>query len=336
MPDFGAFVISLDFELHWGVRDTCPPHGPYRKNLLGSRMVIPQILDLFAKSGIAATWATVGFLFASSRAELEAFSPQLRPCYRKLALDPYREPVGETEEVDTLHFAPSIVRALQRTPRQEIGTHTFSHYYCTEPGQDKAAFEADLESAIRIARLFGVRPESIVFPRNQVNRAYRDVLLRKGILSYRGNQKSWIYRFSERRDRRWIRAARLLDAHVPITGTNLHAWKHVVEADNLCNVPASLFLRPCIPGFRAMDALRLRRISECLKQAAQSKRIFHLWWHPHNFGAYPEANLEFLRRIVAVYRHWQARMGLRSMNMSEVAALARQEAGICVACPTSP
>jgi hypothetical protein len=29
-------------------------------------------------------------------------------------------------------------------------------------------------------------------------------------------------------------------------------------------------------------------------------------------------------------------MGLRSMNMSEVAALARQEAGICVACPTSP
>jgi peptidoglycan/xylan/chitin deacetylase (PgdA/CDA1 family) len=333
MPDFGAFVISLDFELHWGVRDMCNPQGPYRKNLLGSRVVIPQILDLFEKSGVAATWATVGFLFASSRSEFERHSPQRRPCYENLALNPYQEPVGETEGTDPLHFAPSLIREIQRIPRQEIGTHTFSHYYCMEPGQDKTAFKADLESAIGIADLFSIRLESIVFPRNQVNSDYRDVLLSKGILSYRGNQKAWIYQFSEKRDRRWIRAARLLDAYVPITGRDLCPWEAVLEADGLCNVPASAFLRPCVPGSRPFDALRLRRITECLKQAAISKRIFHLWWHPHNFGVLPQENLEFLRDIIAVYRHWQAQAGLRSMSMREVASTARQEARMCVACP---
>src|SRR5262245_13071649 len=61
-PAFGALVISLDFELHWGVRDKRPVDGSYRENLLGAREAIPRMLDLFEEFGIAATWATVGFL----------------------------------------------------------------------------------------------------------------------------------------------------------------------------------------------------------------------------------------------------------------------------------
>jgi len=70
-PDFGALVISLDFELHWGMRDKCAPDGPYRENLLGARKAIPWILDLFEEFDVAATWATVGFLFAKPRSERE-------------------------------------------------------------------------------------------------------------------------------------------------------------------------------------------------------------------------------------------------------------------------
>ena len=43
----GALVLSLDFELHWGVRDHQPAEGPYRANLLGARAVIPRLLDMF-------------------------------------------------------------------------------------------------------------------------------------------------------------------------------------------------------------------------------------------------------------------------------------------------
>jgi hypothetical protein len=74
-PGYGAFVISLDFELHWGVRDHEPPDGPYHANLLGARKAIPRLLELFEHYGISATWAIVGFLFAESREERRKFEP---------------------------------------------------------------------------------------------------------------------------------------------------------------------------------------------------------------------------------------------------------------------
>ena len=84
-PGYGALVISLDFELHWGVRDKCAPDGSYRENLLGARKAVPAMLDLFEEFDIAATWATVGFLFAESRQEREAFSPNARPQVHRFA-----------------------------------------------------------------------------------------------------------------------------------------------------------------------------------------------------------------------------------------------------------
>jgi hypothetical protein len=255
---------------------------------------------------------------------LELFSPPIRPQYEDSALDPYQEQIGQSEDEDLLHFAPSIIREIQRRPRQEIGSHTFSHYYCKEAGQDKTAFAADLESAIRIAENSGVQLKSIVFPRNQVNPAYRDILLRQGIVAYRGNQTSWMYRFSGKsNDRFWTRGARLCDAYLPISGLNLCKWDELAEEGGLCNVRAGAFLRPYCRGLRAFDGLRIRRIAECLKAAAISKRIFHLWWHPHNFGAFPDQNLWALRSIIATYAYWRDRTGMQSMNMQEIAALAR-------------
>ncbi|MGH3429822.1 MAG: polysaccharide deacetylase family protein, partial [Candidatus Dormibacteraceae bacterium] len=100
-----ALVISLDFELHWGVRDQVRPDGSYRAHLLGSRTVVPQLLDLFSEYGVAATWGSVGFLFAATRQELSTFSPKIRPAYANGRLDPYRESVGADEVSDPLHYA---------------------------------------------------------------------------------------------------------------------------------------------------------------------------------------------------------------------------------------
>ena len=66
----GKLLISLDFELMWGVRDKRTISG-YGKNIMGAREAIPQLLNLFGKYDIHATWAVVGFLFARSRKELE-------------------------------------------------------------------------------------------------------------------------------------------------------------------------------------------------------------------------------------------------------------------------
>ena len=244
-PDFGALVISLDFELHWGVRDKCAPDGPYRGNLIGARKAIPQILDLFEEFDIAGTWATVGLLFAESRREREAFSPAVRPQYADARLSPYGEPTGETESDDSLHYAFSLIEHIRVRSKQEIATHTFSHYYCQEPGDTPEAFAADLRSAVAIARYHGIDVRSIVFPRNQFRSGYEELLKDAGIVCYRGNEPNWMYRPRPRsQETLAVRAPRLLDHYVPLSGPKVVRWDEILQPSGLCDVRSSMFLRP--------------------------------------------------------------------------------------------
>lgn len=80
-------MISLDFELLWGVRDHAD-RDSYGRNVLGAREAIPRILEMFEKHGISATWATVGFLFCESRDELMEILPPPRPAPRLCAPRP--------------------------------------------------------------------------------------------------------------------------------------------------------------------------------------------------------------------------------------------------------
>lgn len=63
----GALVISLDFELSWGIRDFESIGN--RNKILPTRQVVPMLLEMFKKYDIHATWATVGFLFFESKTE---------------------------------------------------------------------------------------------------------------------------------------------------------------------------------------------------------------------------------------------------------------------------
>jgi hypothetical protein len=215
-----------------------------------------------------------------------------------------------------------VIAAIRRCPRQEIATHTFSHYYCLEPGQDRAAFEADLASAVAIATAAGIRLRSIVFPRNQRNPAYDDLLLAAGLRCYRGNPNAWMYRAVARRagGRRWLaRGARLLDAYVRAGGSHTTPWTSVPQPGGLCDVPASFFLRPHAPRRRALEALRRRRLVASLERAARAKEIVHLWWHPHNFESHTPENLAFLRSVLEAFARLREREGMRSLTMVEAA-----------------
>lgn len=326
-PGFGALVVSLDFELRWGVFDRYPPDGgAYRRNLLGARAAIPRLLDLFEEFNIAATWATVGFLFATSRQELRDLSPPIRPSYQNPALSPYAEPIGDDEADDPLHYAPSLIAAIRDRPRQEIASHTFSHYYCLEAGQTRDAFAADLASAVAIAGRRGLPLRSIVLPRNQLNPAYADVLTGAGFSCYRGNEGSRIYRAAAGDESRQPirRAARLLDSYVTLTGDNLTPWAAVRQPNGLFDVRSSRFLRPYSPRLRHLEPLRLRRITHGIRTAATQRAIYHLWWHPHNVGTFTDENLAFLRRVLETFADCRERHGMRSLSMAEVVDLLKR------------
>lgn len=322
-PEFGALVISLDFEIHWGVRYRFPAAGAYRANLLGVRRAIPELLRQFEEFEISATWATVGFLFARSREELRSFSPTVTPRYHDPALSPYEEEVGDGEDDDPLHYAPSLIGAIRRSPQQEIATHTFSHYYCLEPGQDREAFRADLTSAIAIAQQYDIQFRSIVFPRNQHNADYDDILWSNGIRCIRGNTLGWMNRATRVEETtRLMRAGRLLNAYVPVAGSQSVPWHAVLQPNGLCNVPASLFLRPYSHRLRPLDSQRVRRVARLMERAAESREIVHLYWHPHNFGAQLEENISILRAILEAFARHRDRHGMRSLSMGDVADLA--------------
>jgi peptidoglycan/xylan/chitin deacetylase (PgdA/CDA1 family) len=318
-----ALVISLDFELHWGVRETHGIDGSYAGHLMGGRLAIPRILDLFFEYDLAATWATVGFLFAESREELESFHPEIRPVYADTRLNPYLEKTGDGEDDDPLRFAPGLIRLIASTPRQEIGTHTYSHFYCLEDGGGAEAFRHDLLSAVAIGRARGLELKSIVLPRNQWNPAYASVLSECGIVSYRGCQPGWMHRAARTRaETRFKRAFRVLDAHVPATSWQGIEWSDLSGDSGLINIPASGLLRPVGDG-RASE-LRLRRILNGITHAAESGRIFHLWWHPHNFGMRTTENLAFLRRILDHFAVMRDRHGMQSMSMIDAARSANR------------
>lgn len=317
----GTFVVSLDFELYWGVRDKRSLEA-YRANLLGVRQAVPAMLSLFREYGVSATWAAVGFLFFDGRDELLEALPHRRPAYAARGLSPYDalQSLGRSEAEDPYHFAPSLLKEIAATPGQEVGTHTFSHYYCLEPGQALEDFSADLAAARRASQAkLGVEPRSIVFPRNQFNPRYLAACRAEGLLAYRGNHGSWLYEARNEEDESTLRrGVRLLDSYLPLSGTNTHAPVRL-DAHGLVNVPASRFLRPHSTRLKQLDELRVRRISGDLEQAAKNGGLYHLWWHPHNFGVNLQDNLQFLRRILDGFSELRTRHSMQSAHMSAVA-----------------
>ena len=322
----GAFVVSLDFELAWGFGNGVVEDEVQRTRILKARGLVPQILDTFGEFDVAATWAVVGFLFAESRVDLEELSPSVRPAYDDPSLSTYVAVIGESEVDDPLHYAPSLIRAIRDSPRQEIATHTFSHYYCLEPGQSRDSFSADLEAAIAVAKGYGVELRSIVFPRNQHNLDYDDLLVSHGITGFRGNprDRAWTFRDS-RESRRWDkRARRFIDAYGAPTGAGTTHWYEILQPSGLSDVRASLALSPYRPSVRFLEEWRLKRVLEGVRCAARESRIFHVWWHPHNFASFPQQNMAFLRRILAEVSRCRSEHGLQSLTMGEVDRLVRE------------
>ena len=321
-----AMVISLDFELHWGVADQVRgPENSYWKRLQGAREAIPHILEMFEKRCIHATWATVGFIFAHGREDMNFFNPQILPQYLCNSVNNYLIEVGESEREDPVHFAPSLIKEIMDTSGQELASHTYSHYYCDDPGQDMMSFRADLEAAQAIADRDGVRLRTLVFPRNQVKDNYLDILPETGIEVYRGNPISRLYQVSEQKFNKYTyRALRLLDSYFNLTGHHTVKWSDI-RAKKPYNVRYSHFFRPYSRKLRALDFLRLNRVKKGLREAARCGEVYHLWWHPHNFGVNLAENLVALESILDEFSRLWKTHGMRSMTMAEAADSACQD-----------
>lgn len=306
-----AFIISLDFELFWGVVDSAELSA-YGKNVQGEWTVIPKMLALFERYEIAATWATVGMAMCRDFRQWQEMRPTALPAYKNTALSTYHY-AALAKEYPDLFFARPLVQQILDTPGQELATHTYSHYFCNEEGATNSQFLADMACAKALADDMGTSFSSIILPRNQVSEPYLSLLPSLGINVYRGNADNWIYRDGHKMAGGLAgRAARLADAWLPLCDATVANTR---TSPRLVNVPASLFLRPWSTSLAYMEPLRMRRLFSAMTAAALSNRLFHLWWHPHNFGVHQDENLKMLEGLLRHFSSLRDRLGMQSLPM---------------------
>jgi len=318
----GTLIVSLDFELFWGMLDVCTLEE-YQENVLGGRKAIPRLLELFRKYDIHATWATVGFLFAENYEELKTYFPEkdALPTYDIPELTPYAlfEQIGTDEETAPCFYGASLIRQVAEAPGQEIGSHTFCHYYCREKGQTLQQFAADMRAAKRIAADHGYDVTSVILPRNQCEPEYTEVLRELGFTAYRDEENDWIHEKVGIRPLK--RLLRLADVYFPLTGLGGYVPKY---ENGIWNLVGSRMYKPILKPLRFMERVKLMRIKRQMRHAAKHGLTFHLWWHPHNIGVMTREHLNQLEEIFAYYALLREEYGMESLNMREAAERSAQ------------
>jgi hypothetical protein len=254
--------------------------------------------------------------------------PWVHAPYTDAQLDPYHTYIPALDNIsnDPYHNGRNLIKLIQSYQMHEIGSHSFTHIYCMEPGQSRQHFEADTLAFGTIAKEQNLIIESIVFPRNQVNDDYLPVLEAQGYTNYRGTLSHWLYNaYSSRGNTPLKRIVRLIDAYCNISGHNSFDPLSQKVKCGLVNIPGSRFLRPYSRKLKVLEPLRLRRITKSLRYAAQQKQCYHLWWHPHNFGINQDQNLAALETILQCYATMRETYGMQAITMANLSKIVKEK-----------
>lgn len=314
----GKLVISLDFELQYGIEDFSEESlKHYQETILGGRKAIPELLKLFSDHHLHATWAMVGMIASENKEELQAYCPAVRPGYTSpMSIYEHPDRLGESEETDPFHYGSSLIRQILAVEGQEIGSHTFSHYYTQANGQTRDQFLSDLKAAQHINNdKIGYPPLSLVLPRNQVNPDYIDTIQEAGFKAFRGCQKGFV--FNTPSTSYIVRGLRLLDTYFPVFGKQTYPISEIMQ-NGLANIRASIFYRPYNARLSFLEQNKLSIIKTSMEYAAKHDEVFHLWWHPHNLGSHTTENFANLKQIFDYYEELHERYGMESCNMKEL------------------
>ncbi|HLH40246.1 MAG TPA: hypothetical protein VKX39_13940 [Bryobacteraceae bacterium] len=308
----GVFTVSLDFELLWGTIDRSSRNSFRRLCAEERATIVDGLLDLFREFRLPATWCVVGQLFLDPEAAIAA-RRRLRSGARS-----NDSRLGDfsglaKEEL----YARDLVRRIYDCPvPQEIGGHGFTHLPFTDPMCTAEAAAAELAQLQASARSMNLVLKSFAFPRNRV--AHTALLAKFGYAIFRCQDASWHHQ------------------------TNRRGWKHrlghawdIVRAapppvvmparhpDGLWQVPGSMLFTPARGVRSAIPvARRVERAVKGLEAAAESGRVFHLWFHPTDLAPKSAEMLGGLRQILQCARHLRDEGKLQFMSMQSLAQMA--------------
>jgi hypothetical protein len=68
-----------------------------------------------------------------------------------------------------------------------------------------------------------------------------------------------------------------------------------------------------------LEPRKVARVLAELSDAAARGGVYHLWWHPHNFGVHQDHHLAQLDAVLERFRVLRDETGMRSLTMAEAA-----------------
>lgn len=310
----GACVVSIDTELAWGTahyRDGAGPGHRFERE----REVVDRALGIFARHGVAATWAIVGHLFldrCERGADGRPHSDLARPDYPWLAGDWF-----DVDPCSTLAEAPywygrDMVDQIRTCPvPQEIACHGFSHMMIGDAGSSAEVFNSELAASAAAAGEVALTMRSFVFPRTSVG--FVDCLPDHGYVAYRDRRLGQAFGSRPHWQRKLLRLA---DMVRPLAGSAVTPARH---PSGVWNIPQTYLYAPATQRPRVPIALWVRRPIARLRAAARHRALFHLYFHPYNLTAAPDRTLEGLDRICAAAARLRDAGRLDMMTMGQLA-----------------
>jgi len=312
----GIFCISLDFEKYWGIHDVMD-FDAYQEQLKKVDTIVDQLCTTFEQHEVQATWAMVGLLLEDKQEDLDCI--QIPYEHKNYSPFPLKEELLKRIPL-ACRSAIAQVELLKQLPHQEIASHTYSHFYALENGVTIADFELDCQRMKKAGDALNIDFKSIVFPRNQINPSFLKVAKKYGIESFRGNQESRLWTNSKFTDEKLLkRGQRFLDAYVKMAVTENFSIQDLKSTEGVLNIPANRFFKP-IGKIKALERKKLKQIKAEMSAAAQHNTIYHLWWHPHNFGRHTKEHFEQLNEILNHFNYLKTKYGFQSLNMKGIKA----------------
>ena len=62
----------------------------------------------------------------------------------------------------------------------------------------------------------------------------------------------------------------------------------------------------------------MKRLKKSMLNAAKTNSLFHIWFHPHNFGTNTFECINQLKELLEYYEILKEKYGMQNLNMSEI------------------